>query len=204
MNDSRWFDSKETKIKYPEVSIYENFLRVAEGDLDKIIIEQGEESYTPRQIIYFSNKLAGYFLSQNIQAQDTISVLLPNTIWFVVSVFASFQVGAKVTLINPRLSSKEIEFQLNDSETKILITNESFCELISTIPNQYKMVANILTPDSRCSNISESGSKINLINMGDIIQQENTYTGIISNSEDVAFLLYSGGTTGVAKGVMLT
>ncbi len=202
MSDSKWLNFKETTIKYPEASIYEIFLNVTERDLDKIIIEQGKESYTPRQLIKYSNKLADYFLSENIQPQDTISVLLPNTIWFVVSVFAAFQVGAKVTLINPRLSQKEIEFQIIDSETKILITNESFCELISNIPKHYKLLSSILTPDSKCKIDSSNDSKI--MNMESIFKQEDLFTGIISNSEDVAFLLYSGGTTGLAKGVMLT
>ncbi|MHA1201041.1 MAG: AMP-binding protein [Candidatus Heimdallarchaeaceae archaeon] len=202
MSDSKWLNIKETTIKYPEASIYEIFLNVTERDLDKIVIEQGKESYTPRQLIEYSNKLADYFLSENIQPQDTISVLLPNTIWFVVSVFASFQVGAKVTLINPRLSLKEIEFQIIDSETKILITNESFCELISNIPEHYKLLSSILTPDSKCKIESSSGNKI--MYMENIFKQEDIFTGIISNSEDIAFLLYSGGTTGLAKGVMLT
>jgi acyl-CoA synthetase (AMP-forming)/AMP-acid ligase II len=89
LSDSKWLNAKETTIKYPEASIYEIFLNVTERDLDKVIIEQGKESYTPRQLIEYSNKLADYFLSENIQPQDTISVLLPNTIWFVVSVFAA-------------------------------------------------------------------------------------------------------------------
>ncbi len=202
MSDSKWLNLQETIIKYPEVSIYENFLDSTAGDLDKVIIEQGKESYTPRKIIEYSNKLADNFLSKNIQAQDTISVLLPNTIWFVVSVFAAFQVGAKVTLINPRLSQKEIEFQIIDSETKILITNESFCDLISNIPEHYKMLSCILTPDSNCKIDSSNDGKI--VMMEDVFKQDGSYTGIISNSEDIAFLLYSGGTSGLAKGVMLT
>ena len=202
MSDSRWLNIQETILKYPEVSIYENFLNTTEGDLDKVIIEQGEELYTPRQLIEYSNKLADYFLTEDIQAQDTISVLLPNTIWFVVSVFASFQVGAKVTLINPRLSLKEIEFQIIDSETKILITNESFCELILNVPKHYKLLSSIITPDSKCKIDSSNNNKV--IEMGEIFKQDNVFTGIISNFEDIAFLLYSGGTTGVAKGVMLT
>ncbi|MHA1550651.1 MAG: AMP-binding protein [Candidatus Heimdallarchaeaceae archaeon] len=202
MSDSRWFNIQETILKYPEVSIYENFLNTTKENLDRVIIEQGEESYTPRQLIEYSNKLADYFLSENIQVQDTISILLPNTIWFVVSVFAAFQVGAKVTLINPRLSQKEIVFQIIDSETKILITNESFCDLISNIPEHYKMLSCILTPDSKCKIDSSNDCKI--MRMEDVFEQDGIFTGIISNSEDIAFLLYSGGTSGLAKGVMLT
>ena len=202
MSDSRWLNFQETTIKYPEISIYENFLEITQGDRDKVIIEQGEESFTPRQLIEYSNKLADYLLSENIQPQDTISVLLPNTVWFVVSVFASFQVGAKVTLINPRLSKREIEFQIIDSDTKILITNESFCEFISNMPKHYKLLSRILTPDSKCKIDSTNDYKI--MKMGEIFNQNDIYTGIISNSEDIAFLLYSGGTSGLAKGVMLT
>jgi len=202
LSDLRWLNFQETTIKYPETSIYENFLEITQGDRDKVIIEQGEESFTPRQLIEYSNKLADYLLSENIQPQDTISVLLPNTVWFVVSVFASFQVGAKVTLINPRLSQKEIEFQIIDSDTKILITNGSFCEFISNMPKHYKLLSSILTPDSKCKIGSTNDYKI--MKMGEIFDQNDIYTGIISNSEDIAFLLYSGGTTGLAKGVMLT
>ena len=67
-----------------------------------------------------TNKLA-YFLDANtVEKNETIAILLPNSIGFVISIFASFQVGAKVTLINTRLSQKEIAFQLRDSESKVL------------------------------------------------------------------------------------
>lgn len=120
LNNPDILDKAKRKIDYSNCSIYENFLNVYQNRLDEVLIEQDSSLYTAEKIINYSNRLAQFLIDSDIQPNDTVSLLLPNSIWFVISILSSFQVGAKVTLINPRLASREIQFQLTDSETKIL------------------------------------------------------------------------------------
>ena len=185
------------------LSIYEKFLEIVEEIPDAIIIEEGNEKYTAKDIIKYSNHLAGYFISSEIKSNDTISILLPNSVWFLVSILASFQAGAKVTLINPRLSLREIQFQLIDSKTKILITNSEFIELIKEIPKDFHLTAKILIP-SFTKIGGEVSSETGYVSLEEILKHEEKFEGDKSKPDDTAFLLFSGGTSGLPKGVMLS
>jgi long-chain acyl-CoA synthetase len=187
----------------PQISIYENFLLIAEEIPDDVVIEEGNEKYTATNIIEFSNRLAKYFISLDIKSNDTISILLPNSVWFLVSILASFQAGAKVTLINPRLSLREIQFQLIDSKTKILITNPDFIELIREIPKDFHLTAKILIRTSTKREGTFS-SEPGYVSLEGILKKEEKFEGDKSKPDDTAFLLFSGGTSGLPKGVMLS
>ncbi len=204
MNDTGIIDKERRKIEYPNYSVYENFLKVYQNRLEEVLIEQDSNEYTAEKIINYSNRLAKFLIDADIQPNDTVSLLLPNSIWFVVSIFSAFQVGAKVTLINPRLSSREIQFQLTDSETKILIADTSFCQIIEEIPKQYKFNAKIVVPSDKVDEDLDKCSMNDYVFIESIFQQEESFTENRSKLTDIAFLLYSGGTTGIAKGVMLT
>ena len=204
MNDSEILDRTKRKIDYPNYSIYENFIQKYKDKLKEVLIEQESETYTAETIINYSNRLAQFYIDSGIQPNDTISLLLANSIWFVIATFASFQVGAKVTLINPRLSSREIQFQLADSETKILILDSNFCQMIGQIPKQYTFNAKLVIPSITVDEDLAKCSRNDYVLIDSVIKQEESFRENRSKVTDVAFLLYSGGTTGIAKGVMLT
>ncbi|MCE7742612.1 MAG: long-chain fatty acid--CoA ligase [Candidatus Heimdallarchaeota archaeon] len=194
------------KIKYPNLSLYSYFLEIAKKfDEDKILFEEGNQKFTSSKIIEMSNKLAKFFDDSSVEVNDTISIILPNSIWFVVSIFAAYQVGAKVTLINPRLSQKEIAFQLTDSETKVLITNNTLCMGIKEVINQFQFKAKIIVADQNFNeeDIQEMISQCDFVIMKSIMESQHAFTENRSRAEDIAFLLYTGGTTGSAKAVML-
>ena len=193
----------DSRIDIPHISVYENFLKIVKEKPNAIILEEGEGIYTAKEILKYSNQLANYFISLKIKQNDTISVLLTNSIWFLVSILASFQVGAKVTLINPRLSLREIQFQLIDSKTKILIIHPDFYDLIEEIPKDFHLTAKVLIPsisDKNKKNYTKSG----YISLEEIFETGEKFEENKSKPEDIAFLLFSGGTSGLPKGVMLT
>ena len=173
---------------------------------NRVLIEEGEQEYTFKKLINMSNKLAKFFEDSYIEPNETISILLPNSIWFVVSVLAAFQIGAKVTLINPRLSQKEIVYQITDSETKVIITNHSLCQNIRETLSQYQFKAKIIISDStnEKETIPNLIAECDFVIMESIMESNEKFTENKSLTDDIAFLLYTGGTTGIAKAVMLT
>ncbi|NPD87599.1 MAG: AMP-binding protein [Asgard group archaeon] len=197
MNRSELSVNKVLKLDFPNVPIYKNFVRIVEKNPNAIIIEEGNEKYTSSEILSLSNRLSGFLLSQGIKQNDTISILLPNSIWFVVSIFAAFKTGAKVSLINPRLAENDIQFQMIDSETKVLITNSNFSSVLGGILKHYQLNSVIQT-DKKENQIK------NAILLKDILGESYPMEEDLLNLSDIAFLLYSGGTTGKSKGVMLS
>src|SRR5690349_13674418 len=62
--------------------------------------------------------------SHGVSAGDVVAIKLPNTVDFVVSMFATWRLGAAVTPVNPSLSSREVSYQLADAGAKLLIAEE--------------------------------------------------------------------------------
>jgi len=198
--------NKDWKINYPNLSIYSYFLEIAkEFQGDRILFKESNQEFTSDKIIEMSNKIAKFFDDSSVEENDTISIILPNSIWFVVSIFAAYQIGAKVTLINPRLSQKEIAFQLTDSETKAIITNDTLYLGIKDALSQFHFKAKIITTgkDFNEENIQNLVSQCDFVLMNSIMESQQLFTQNRSKAEDIAFLLYTGGTTGSAKAVML-
>ena len=188
---------KILKLEYPNIPIYENFVKLVDKKPDAIIIEEGNKKYTAREILDLINRLAGFLQTQDINQNDTVAVLLPNSIWFVIAIFASFKNKSRVTLVNPRLAENDIQYQLIDSNTRILITNSTFEGVLENILKHYQLKTLIQTDD-------EKNVFGNAILMKEILKEDYPEVEGSVSLEETAFLLYSGGTTGKSKGVMLS
>jgi long-chain acyl-CoA synthetase len=67
--------------------------------------------------------------SRGVSAGDVVAIKLPNTVEFIVSLFAAWRLGAAVTPVNPSLSPPEVRYQLADASAKVLIADELYqCE----------------------------------------------------------------------------
>ena len=69
-------------------------------------------------------RAAGTLRSRGVSAGDVVAIKLPNTVEFVVSLFAAWRLGAAVTPVNPALSPQEVRYQLADAGAKVLIADE--------------------------------------------------------------------------------
>ena len=75
--------------------------------------------------------------SHGVSTGDVVAIKLPNTVEFVVSLFAAWRLGAAVTPVNPALSPQEVRYQLADAGAKVLIADEIHqCEPASTNPDR--------------------------------------------------------------------
>ncbi len=69
-------------------------------------------------------RAAATLRGHGVSAGDVVAIKLPNTVEFVVSLFAAWRLGAAVTPVNPALSPQEIRYQLADAGAKVLIADE--------------------------------------------------------------------------------
>jgi len=173
------------------------------------------------------NRLSGAFAAflQNglrLNKGARVAIMLPNVLQYPVALFGALRAGLTVVNVNPLYTARELEYQLIDSGAQTIIVLENFArtlqqalprtavktvittELGDMLSTMKRLLVNLvvkrvkkLVPDWNINGAIdfraclERGSGMNL-------------DEIRSEADDIAFLQYTGGTTGVAKGAMLT
>ena len=152
-----------------------------------------------------------------------VGLLLPNTPTFVIFYYGVLKAGGTVVNFNPLYSIEEIECQVADSGTKIMVTLDlaltfdkvevllkrgvldkavvaSFTALLPAL----KSVGFKLTQRTRLANVSASTAKDKIVRERDLLANDGQYEMPAITTDSIAVLQYTGGTTGTPKGAMLT
>ena len=156
-----------------------------------------------------------------IRQGDSVAILLPNTIPCVVAYYASLRIGAITVMNNPLYSDRELDHQFNDSEAKVLITLDLLGNrmvdlrprtqikqiIITSIGDYLPFPKNLLFPlvGKKKGLAAKVKSAPEVYNWKALIARYAPNPPQVAlDFEDVAMYQYTGGTTGVSKGVMLT
>ncbi len=149
------------------------------------VVACGETHYTWEEFDLRTDALARGLASLGVLRGDRVAVLMLNCHRYLELYYACARMGAAIVPLNIRLARPEIVFILNDSESKVLIVDKTFApyatgrDTIPTVENNYDDVV------SKGSHMQESVDQA-------------------MEDDDLAGLFYTGGTTGRAKGVMLS
>lgn len=166
-------------------------------------------------------KFAAALKSFGIKKGDSVAILLPNVIPCVVAYYATLQIGGVVVLNNPLYSDRELEHQFTDSNSTFLITLDLLAKrmvklrektniktiVYCSIGDYLPFIKRLLFPlvakkKGLAANVAPARD---LYKFKDIIAKHSPdYTQADLNMDDVAMYQYTGGTTGVSKGVTLT
>ena len=176
------------------------------GDLDRL----------SRQFAAYLQKVAG------LQKGDRIAVMLPNILQYPVAIAAAFRAGLTIVNTNPLYTPRELEHQLKDSGARAILILENFAHTLQQVIHETGVETVIVTgigdlfpfPKSLLVNFVLRHVKKQVPEYslpGSVGFVEALSKGKFENLEavplthdDVAFLQYTGGTTGVSKGAVLT
>ncbi len=156
-----------------------------------------------------------------IKKGDSVSILLPNVIPCAVAYYAILKIGGIVVLNNPLYSDRELEHQFTDSNSTFLITLDLLANrmvklrektkiktiVYTSIGDYLPFIKRLLFPlvAKKKGLAADVSPAKDLYKFKDIIaKHEPDYTQADVDIDDVAMYQYTGGTTGVSKGVMLT
>ncbi|MFB6348025.1 AMP-binding protein [Moraxella sp. ZJ142] len=166
-----------------------------------------------------SQQIAGYLQSLGLSSGDKVAVMMPNTPQYLAVMMGIVRAGLVLVNVNPLYTAHELEHQLNDSEAKVLFIVENFAHTFEKVKNKGQIRHVITTGIGDMMGIKgvlinavvrhikkmvPSFCIPNRINFKDILKKNHPYTRPNLSLDDVAILQYTGGTTGVAKGAMLT
>jgi acyl-CoA synthetase (AMP-forming)/AMP-acid ligase II len=145
-----------------------------------------------------ANRIANFLIARGISRGDRIGLLMENSIDYIISYFGILKAGAVVVAINNEVTSDNLLFYLNNSESSAIIAGNRFSSLfpvLSHAPSVRFMICDTSLVDPPRTTYS----------LNDILQSEETQRPEVPTiSLDLASIVYTSGSTGKPKGVMLS
>ena len=134
--------------------------------------------------------------------------MLPNCPQYIVATFAILRLGATVVNVNPIYTQREVLVVAKDSGMRALITLDALAPLALAVRDQTSIQTTIITSLAEYSAAATPAPLVEgTLRLADLlagVDQPDLPRVEINTDEDVAVLQYTGGTTGVPKGAMLT
>src|SRR5688572_2060468 len=165
-------------------SIPELLQQRASAAPDKVFLisEADKRQFTYREFVGAVGRAAGMLASHGIGKGDVVSLLMPNSVEYVIAYFACWQLGALAGPVNGLLKTQEIEYVVSNSKSKLMLVNSEFLAKVegSRVP--------VRVFDSEAQ-------------AGEGFKKEKTNQLTL---EDEAIIIYTSGTTGKPKGCLLT
>jgi len=160
------------------------------------------------QIKEQSDKLATALSRLGIAKSDRVGIMLPNCPQYLVAAFAVLRLGATIVNINPLYTPREILVVAQDSGMRALLTLDALAPAVLALREQTKIENTIITSLAEYSPAATPPAAIaGTLRFADLlaeVDEPDLPRVEIDTEEDVAVLQYTGGTTGVPKGAMLT
>ena len=190
-------------IEYPKVPLQEILKKTAEAYPEKTAIVCGEREISYAQLEVLSNQFANALVKLKVEKGDRVAVFMPNIPQFIIAYFGALKAGTVVTAISPLHREHEVEFQLGDSGAETIIAVDSLYPIIEKVKEKTQLKNVIIT--GLVENAFSSKIPNALIFEQLLENSPKTAPKVKLNPhEDLAALQYTGGTTGTAKGAMLT
>ncbi|XP_075634756.1 putative CoA ligase CCL7 isoform X2 [Castanea sativa] len=186
--------------KDPNLSMVTFLFRNASSYPNKpaLIDAETSETFTFSQLKSTIAKVSQGLLSLGITKNDVVLIFAPNSIQFPICFLSIVAVGAIASTTNPLYTTQELAKQVKDSKPKLVIT---VAELYDKVKG-FNLPAVILGPNSNAT------SNPNVIHFNDLLNYPSSSKSELNinnvKQNDTAALLYSSGTTGTSKGVVLS
>lgn len=152
---------------------------------------------TFRQLADRVSRLAGALHGLGVGRGDRVAMLALNSDLYVEYFQAAWWAGAAANPVNTRWSVHEIAYSLNDCDSRILIVDDQFLPLVEAIREQAPCVQTVI-------HAGDGAAPPGMLSWEDLIASSAPARDAMCGGSDLAAILYTGGTTGFPKGVMLS
>jgi len=195
----------DTLDQYKKQEAFSNFGKsLSYGELDKL-----------------STKFGAYLQSRGLEPGEKIALMMPNVLQYPIAIIGALKAGLVVVNTNPLYTPREMEHQFTDSDAKAIVIAENFASNLEKIIDKTDIDVVITTSIGEMlglkggminfvlKNVKRAVPKYNLQNVVSFKEALSsggkfTLKKHVQNPDDVIVLQYTGGTTGVSKGAMLT
>lgn len=208
-------------LNYPKGTMVGYFLEAVARYPENIAIEYYGRTYTYRTFYEMIRDTAKSLKSQGVKEGDTIAICMPNTPEAILMFYAANMVGALVSLIHPLSAEKEIQNYINGSGATFLLSLDLVYDkvhnivdntcikkiVIASAGDSLKTIKKFLYKFKNRGTVPKIELTDDIMTWNEFINYGYDYQGEIAclkGSNDPAVILYSGGTSGDPKGILLT
>ena len=179
------------------------------------------KSISYQELDQYSAQVGAYLQSLGLEPGDRVAIMMPNVLQNPISIAAVLRAGFVVVNVNPLYTARELEHQLKDSGAKVIFILENFAsvlqEVLEQVPVEHVIVTSMgdMLPFVKRLLVNFVVKRIKKLVPKWTISKHQTYLEVLKigatkklikpalTGNDVAFLQYTGGTTGVSKGATL-
>ena len=206
-------------VDYQKVVLPEILSRTASQFPEKTALIFLDSKLSYRQLNEMANRFANALIGLGVKPGDKVAMLMPNMPQLVAATYGAWRAGAVVVMNNPLYTDNELEFQFNNSESTLLVTLDllgpRMIHLRGKTPIRHIVIAHIRDhlkfPKKQLLPLLAKDKHKNI----PLTPQVYEWTDLLKKSslndpripvafDSLASLQYTGGTTGISKGVMLT
>ena len=212
-NFKAWPKGWPKSLNYPEIPVYDILDQTAARVPNRVAIIFGGMELTYGELRTLSLRFASALADLGVKKGDRVAIHLVNCPQFAIAYYAALRVGATFTPLSPLLAPREARHQLGDSGAETLITMDLLYPGVQPILAETPVKRVVTTSIGDCYNpiiqpLKPLG-KIEVpgtLDFAQLLKKYEPFTAKvpIDAKKDLAHLAYTGGTTGVSKGVMLT
>ncbi len=206
-------------LDYPAIDLSELLSRAASRYPARPAIRFYGRAISYRELETLAECFAGGLRALGIGRGRVVGVMLPNLPQAIIATYGSFRAGAVVTAINPLYVEAEIAQQISDSGCELVVVLDRFLPrvlpllgraslkhvVVTGVQDYLPWLKRLLYPlKQRAEMKGQRSDDGRAMRFGDFISLSRQPAGERVSPDDLALLQYTGGTTGLPKGVMLT
>jgi long-chain acyl-CoA synthetase len=193
-----------------------------EGYRDRPAFSNFGKTLTYADVDRLSAQLAAFLLGEwKLRKGDRVAIMLPNCLQYPIATFGILRAGLTVVNVNPLYTPRELRHQLTDADVSAIIVLDNFAHTVQDVMGELPGMRIITT--GLGDMLGAKGAVVNFVlkyikrmvpafSIPRAVRflaalasgQAHPLPEVVTDHDDIAFLQYTGGTTGIAKGAMLT
>lgn len=176
----------------------------AHSSPDKVAVVDGDRSATYAELDRLTNKLAGLLVDQGVAKGDRVGILAPKSLEAVTAAYGTLKAGAVYVPLDPEAPVERIAYIVDNADIGVLLTVQAKTTALAQVAEKAESLRSIVFLDARPDTPDSGLDGLTILEGADVESHPGAKPPVRSIDLDLALMLYTSGSTGAPKGVMLS